>query len=83
MNQMPLQIDLQAIINARVPHKKRRFVPNALIRLVEKIICQEQLNAILRDTHPHEGVAFATPSCLFISFTQTSVPTAWALLHVG
>ena len=59
MNQMPLQIDLQAIINARVPHKKRRFVPNALIRLVEKIICQDQLNAILRDTHPHKGVAFA------------------------
>ena len=59
MNQMPLQIDLQAIINDRVPRKKRRFVPNALIRLVEKIICQDQLNAILRDTHPHEGVAFA------------------------
>lgn len=55
----PLQIDLQAIINKRLSPRKRRLVPRMLVRCIERIICQDELNGILRRTYPSVGTAFA------------------------
>lgn len=59
MNTTPLKIDLQAIIKSRLPRNKSKFIPTFLIRMLEKLVCQEDLNGILSRTFPHEGVAFA------------------------
>ena len=59
MNATPLKIDLQAIIKSRLPRNKSKFIPTFLIRMLEKLVCQEDLNGILSRTFPHEGVAFA------------------------
>ena len=58
-NASPLQIDLEAIIKSRLPHNKTKFIPMFLIRMLEKIVCQDELNGILSRTFPYEGVAFA------------------------
>lgn len=55
----PLHIDLQAIVRARLSPAKRRFVPRALVRAVERLVRQEELNGILSRTYPAEGTAFA------------------------
>lgn len=59
MNATPLKIDLQAIIKSRLPRNKSKFIPTFLIRMLEKLVCQKELNGILSRTFPHEGVAFA------------------------
>lgn len=59
MNATPLKIDLQAIIKSRLPRNKSKFIPTFLIRMLEKLVCQEDLNGILSRTFPHEGVSFA------------------------
>lgn len=59
MEEAPLQINLQRIIRGRLSKSNNRFIPDFAIRLLEKIICQDQLNGILSRTFPNEGVAFA------------------------
>ena len=59
MNAAPLKIDLQAIIKSRLPQNKSKFIPTFLIKMLEKLVYQEELNGILSRTFPHEGVAFA------------------------
>lgn len=59
MSDSPLQIDLQAIIRNRLPKDKSKYIPSFVIRMVEKLICQEELNGILSRTFPNEGVDFA------------------------
>lgn len=39
--------------------KANRLIPDFAIRLLEKIVCQNELNGILARTFPHEGVKFA------------------------
>ena len=55
----PMHIDLHAIIRNRLSPGKRRFVPKFLIRGVERLIHQEELNGILSRTYPAVGTAFA------------------------
>lgn len=43
----PLEIDLDAVLRDRLP-AYHRFIPGPLIRLLEKIICQDSLNEMLR-----------------------------------
>lgn len=59
MENVPLQIDLQKIIRNRLTAKVNRLIPNCIIKLVEKLICQEDLNGILSRTSLYEGVEFA------------------------
>lgn len=54
-----LQLDIKSILDSRIPKKKRRFIPGFLIRGVERLIRQEELNAILRAVLPSEGSEFA------------------------
>ncbi len=55
----PMQINLQAIINSRLSPAKRRFVPRFLIRALERLVRQDELNGILRRTYPAVGTEFA------------------------
>lgn len=54
-----IQIDLEKILRARIGGWKGKFIPTFLIRGVENLICQDELNKILRYTHPAEGTPFA------------------------
>lgn len=60
MNDGPLQIDLQAILRQRVPAAKRRWIPRWVVRRLERLVRQDELNGILRRTYPKEGAEFAT-----------------------
>ena len=53
----PIQIDLAAIVKARLGSKSR-FVPGFLVRRLEKTICQAELNKLLRDNYPRRGAEF-------------------------
>lgn len=59
MADTPLQLNIREILKARIPKRKRRFLPPFLIRWVEKLIRQKELNEILRETHPSEGSDFS------------------------
>lgn len=54
-----LQLDIRAILNARIPEEKRKWIPSFLITGVEKLIRQKELNEILRATLPSEGSEFS------------------------
>lgn len=54
-----LQLDIRGILKARIPKKKRRWIPPFLITAVEKLIRQKELNEILRATYPSRGSEFA------------------------
>ena len=54
-----LQLDIKSILKARIPKEKRRWIPPFLIKGIEKLIRQDELNEILRATLPSEGSEFA------------------------
>ena len=54
-----LVLDINAILKSRIPKKKRRFIPSFLIRGVERLIRQKELNEILQATYPSHGSDFA------------------------
>lgn len=58
-NPKQLVIDIKAILKARIPNSKRRWIPPFLITGVEKLIRQKELNEILKATLPSEGSEFA------------------------
>lgn len=54
-----IQIDLHSILRSRLPENKRKFIPGFLISWLEKFIHQDELNDVLRVTHPTTGSEFA------------------------
>lgn len=54
-----LQLDIRGIIKARMPEKKRKWIPSFLITGVQKLIREKELNEILRATLPSHGSEFA------------------------
>lgn len=54
-----IRIDLDAIIRGRLGKSKARFLPRFATRLLERLVCQDELNAALEATYPAEGTAFA------------------------
>lgn len=59
MREAPLQINLYSILKSRISKDKFKFIPAFLIRWLERLICQNELNEILRSCFPSEGVDFA------------------------
>ena len=59
MDKELLQLNLTEIVRKRAG-KKGKWIPRFLLRRLEKIIHQNELNAILRYAHPAEGSAFST-----------------------
>lgn len=53
-----LQLDLDAILRKRIGTKKAWRLPRLATRLLEKIIHQDELNAMLRMGYPRRGSAF-------------------------
>lgn len=54
-----LRIDLTNIIRSRVKGVKGKLIPGALLKLLERLIHQDELNAVLEKTYPLEGSPFA------------------------
>lgn len=54
----PIQLDIEQIIKAKAP-KIGEKLPAFLFRFLEKIICQDRMNYILREYSECEGVDFA------------------------
>ncbi len=59
MQQGPLKIDLTGIIRSRVKGVKGKLIPGFMLKGLEKLICQDQLNALLDRIYPLEGSDFA------------------------
>lgn len=56
----PIEINLRAILRKRLVGWKGKLIPGFLIGGVEKLICQEQLNDLLRRCYPRRGSAFSS-----------------------
>lgn len=54
----PLKLDLSGIIRARAG-SRGRWIPGAILRGLERVIHQDELNEMLRVAHPAEGSAFS------------------------
>lgn len=59
MQQGPLKIDLTGIIRSRVKGVKGKLIPGFMLKGLEKLICQDELNALLDRLYPAEGSDFA------------------------
>lgn len=55
----PLQLDLHAILRKRIKGWKGRMIPGFLISGLERLICQERLNELLRLAFPLRGSRFS------------------------
>lgn len=56
-NKGPLEINLSEVVRTRLP-RYRRFIPRALIRRLERTVCQDDLNRLLRDNYPRRDADF-------------------------
>ncbi len=54
-----LQLDIKKILSDRVPASKRKMIPDFALSALEKLIHQDELNAMLRYSYPHEGSEFS------------------------
>lgn len=52
-----MEINVGEVIRQRLP-RQSRFIPRALVRLVEKMICQDKLNTMLRVNRGKRGADF-------------------------
>lgn len=55
----PLQLDLPGTLTRKLGKRRMRFVPRWLVRMLEKAICADRLNALLRAGWPATGADFA------------------------
>lgn len=53
----PLEINVGEVLRQRLP-RYWRFIPRFLVRRVERTICQDELNRLLRDNFPRRGADF-------------------------
>lgn len=57
LDSKPINIDLRSVISSRLG-RRGILVPGWLVRWLEKIICQDQLNEMLSLAHPRRGADF-------------------------
>ncbi|MDE7161017.1 MAG: 1-acyl-sn-glycerol-3-phosphate acyltransferase [Muribaculaceae bacterium] len=67
-----LQLNLRDILRHRLPDGKGKLVPGFVYSLLEKIICQDELNAILRHAWPATGSAFSRAVLEYLNLTVTT-----------
>lgn len=53
----PIRIDLEGVLKSRLGGKSR-WIPRALVRRLERLVCQEQMNEMLRVAYPGRGSEF-------------------------
>ena len=51
----PIRIDLESVLRTRLGSRK---VPGWIVRRLEKLICQDELNALLAYAYPNRGSLF-------------------------
>lgn len=59
MDDKLLQLDLTEIVRKRIGGWKGKMIPSVLLRALERLIRQKDLNEILRMAHPSTGSAFS------------------------
>lgn len=59
MQQGPLKIDLTGIIRSRVKGVKGKLIPGFMLKGLENLICQDELNNLLDKLYPLQGSDFA------------------------
>ncbi len=57
--EQPIQIDLHKILRDRIKGWKGKMIPGFMITALEHLVCQDELNRILRECYPAEGSEFA------------------------
>lgn len=67
----PLQLDLSEIIKGRAG-TKGKWIPGGVLRALERVIHQDELNEMLRVAHPHTGSAFSEK---ILEFLEIKVET--------
>jgi len=70
----PLQIDLPKVLSDKLG-RRVRYIPGFLVRRLEKTICVEQLNELLRNNYPKTGAAFCRGVFNDLDVTIRSVGT--------
>lgn len=53
----PVKIDVDAVLRSRLG-ARMRYVPRCLVRGIERLICQDRLNAMLAEAYPRRGADF-------------------------
>lgn len=53
----PLEINVGEVLRQRIP-RYWRFIPRGLVRWLERIVCQDELNRLLRDNFPRRDADF-------------------------
>lgn len=53
----PIKIDVSQVLASKLG-KQSRYVPRFVVKLVEKLICQDELNALLENNFPRRGPEF-------------------------
>lgn len=56
-SEKPIQINISEVLSSRLG-KRARFVPRFIVRRIEKLICQDELNELLRNNFPKRGADF-------------------------
>lgn len=64
------QLDFDAILRQRLPHHYK-WIPRALIRMLERIICQEEMNEMLRVNAGRTGADFCRGVLAHLGITYT------------
>ena len=59
MNAEPMRIDVDKVLRERLP-RHYRYIPRAVVRWLERVICQDQLNTILQKMAGKNSVDAAT-----------------------
>lgn len=54
-----LQLDLDAILKARLAPSRRWLLPRPITKALESTICQKELNRLLREAYPARGSEFS------------------------
>lgn len=53
----PLEINVAEVVRQRMP-RYSRLIPRPLIRRLERTVCQDELNRLLRENYPRRGADF-------------------------
>lgn len=58
----PIKIDLQKVLEERLGTHSR-YVPSFVVRALEKLICQDEMNSLLENNFPLQGPTSAVACC--------------------
>ncbi len=77
-----LKVDVDALLRSRAP-KQYKWIPRALIRALERYVCQERLNRVLAATAGMKDSAFAAGALSDLNVGYTTESGADALPEPG